>query len=225
MARVLIWYTEQLKRHPFLANGLTSGVISGTADICAQVYRYRYVEHAKHEALVAAAAAEGKTVVPVMKSRANEPISESLRAVNLNRSAILTSYSLLIGVPFWLNVYKVADWLWGGRKLTIPLAMAKGFTTWWFGFLSTPLFFTYNTTMEAILLDGDTNIVAALSESVAKMRRELLTVCTYGLGFWSVHWIPMFYLLPPHYRLLYASNVTLVWSSIMSYILHKGSKH
>lgn len=49
-------------------------------------------------------------------------------------------------------------------------------------------------------------------------------VLRFGIVFWGVNWLPMFYYIPPHFRLLYSSCLQVVWSGIMSYMLHRGEK-
>lgn len=46
----------------------------------------------------------------------------------------------------------------------------------------------------------------------------------YGIVFWGANWLPMFYYIPPHFRLLYSAVLQTVWSGIMSYVMHRGEK-
>ncbi|GET91767.1 hypothetical protein, conserved [Leishmania tarentolae] len=60
------------------------------------------------------------------------------------------------------------------------------------------------------------------------VRRKLIydfpDIMKYALVFWSINWLPMFYYIPGHFRLAYSSGVQVVWSGIMSYILHRSKK-
>ncbi|CBZ37170.1 hypothetical protein, conserved [Leishmania donovani] len=60
------------------------------------------------------------------------------------------------------------------------------------------------------------------------VRRKLIydfpDIMKYALAFWSLNWLPMFYYIPGHFRLAYSSGVQVVWSGIMSYILHRSKK-
>lgn len=57
-----------------------------------------------------------------------------------------------------------------------------------------------------------------------RVRYDFPDVLRYGLVFWGANWLPMFYYLPPHFRLLYSASLQVVWSGIMSYMLHRGEK-
>ena len=47
----------------------------------------------------------------------------------------------------------------------------------------------------------------------------------YSIAFWSIQWIPMFYVIPLHFRLVYASSLQIVWSGVASYVLHREDIH
>lgn len=57
-----------------------------------------------------------------------------------------------------------------------------------------------------------------------KLMYDFPDIMKYGLVFWSLNWLPMFYYIPGHFRLAYSSCVQLVWSGIMSHMLHRWKK-
>lgn len=59
---------------------------------------------------------------------------------------------------------------------------------------------------------------------VKRLTNDFPDVLKYGLFFWGVNWLPMFYYIPPHFRLLYSACLQVAWSGIMSYMLHRGEK-
>ncbi|KAG5493451.1 hypothetical protein JIQ42_01818 [Leishmania sp. Namibia] len=60
------------------------------------------------------------------------------------------------------------------------------------------------------------------------VKRKLLydfpDIMKYALAFWSLNWLPMFYYIPGHLRLAYSSGLQVVWSGIMSHVLHRWKK-
>ncbi|CAM40557.1 conserved hypothetical protein [Leishmania braziliensis MHOM/BR/75/M2904] len=60
------------------------------------------------------------------------------------------------------------------------------------------------------------------------VRRKLIydfpDIMKYALVFWSLNWLPMFYYIPGHFRLAYSSGLQVVWSGIMSHVLHRWKK-
>ena len=57
-----------------------------------------------------------------------------------------------------------------------------------------------------------------------KLIYDFPDIMKYGLLFWSVNWLPMFYYIPGHFRLAYSSVVQVAWSGIMSHLLHRWKK-
>ncbi|KPI82883.1 hypothetical protein ABL78_8105 [Leptomonas seymouri] len=57
-----------------------------------------------------------------------------------------------------------------------------------------------------------------------KLVYDFPDIMKYGLMFWSVNWLPMFYYIPGHFRLAYSSAVQVAWSGIMSHLLHRWKK-
>lgn len=54
-----------------------------------------------------------------------------------------------------------------------------------------------------------------------KLMYDFPDIMKYALSFWSLNWLPMFYYIPGHFRLAYSSGVQVVWSGIMSHMLHR----
>ncbi|KAK7197262.1 Mpv17 / PMP22 family [Novymonas esmeraldas] len=57
-----------------------------------------------------------------------------------------------------------------------------------------------------------------------KLIYDFPDIMKYALAFWSLNWLPMFYYIPGHFRLAYSSGVQVVWSGIMSHMLHRWKK-
>lgn len=157
--------------------------------------------------------------------------------VDFRRSLIFASFTALFGTPFWLKVYKHIDRMI--PKVTIKTAIQKGILSWFVANSTTPLFIAYITTLDrwCIRKEGfgeylrGPHYVAprkvlqrhdGLSAVMAKVRRDLPVMMSYSICFWSIQWIPMFYLLPPQFRLVYVSFLQIVWSGVTSYLLHRS---
>lgn len=59
---------------------------------------------------------------------------------------------------------------------------------------------------------------------IRKMSHDFPDIVAYGLLFWGCNWLPMFYYIPSHFRLVYSSVIQVVWSGIMSHLLHRDAK-
>jgi hypothetical protein len=57
-----------------------------------------------------------------------------------------------------------------------------------------------------------------------KLMNDFPDIMKYGLLFWSVNWLPMFYYIPGHFRLAYSSLLQVAWSGIMSHLVHRWRK-
>ncbi|EPY35114.1 hypothetical protein STCU_01243 [Strigomonas culicis] len=65
-------------------------------------------------------------------------------------------------------------------------------------------------------------VTCAKKDSIRKILVDLPDVMRYGFMFWSLNWLPLFYYVPGHFRLAYSQAVQVVWSGIMSHLLHRG---
>lgn len=54
-----------------------------------------------------------------------------------------------------------------------------------------------------------------------KLRHDFPAMFCYGFVFWGVNWLPMFYYIPSHLRLAYSAGMQVVWSGIMSQLMHR----
>ncbi|CCW63047.1 unnamed protein product [Phytomonas sp. EM1] len=52
--------------------------------------------------------------------------------------------------------------------------------------------------------------------------KDFIDITRYGLVFWGLNWLPLFYYIPCHFRIAYASCAQLIWSGIMSFIFYRG---
>ena len=205
------WYNARLKSHPLITNMFTSATIAGCGDVCAQTVFRRYLYN--------------ESDVPRKPATETHPLVFDLERtgmLDLRRSLIFMSFSFLLGTPLWSTMYGQLDKRIPGRSLTV--AFKKGMGTWGFGFLTSPIFISYITSVETIVFEQKT-VAEAMTKVgdklVAKISSDLPLLQGYGLMYWSIHWIPLFYLLPPHVRLLYSSFCQVGWSTISSWIVHR----
>lgn len=185
------WYSYQLKARPLLANCFSSCLIAGVGDQLAQHGRNWYNEK---------------------KGLAKR------QEVSWRRTAVLSSFSLMIGTPFMLQVFRAAERLL--RPGGIFAACKKGFFVWWLGFGTSPFFISYLTALEICWIDGTPDSSLIKRAIRRKLGHDLPIIAKYSMAYWSIHWIPQFYYLPLHYRMLYGSFAQVIWSAVSSYILH-----
>lgn len=214
MAAFVRWYLEKLKTRPLLANACTGSTLNGVGDIIAQRTQYMMTHQDAKDT--------GVIVEGSIMHVDGEPWHRVCH-VDLRRTLLMMSFSCFVGTPMALQIYKVGDYFF--KTKSIVNAIKQGFfTTMTFG-LTTPVFFAYCTVAgNLVLRRHETSSFTAydhLRSAVTKVERDFLSTLRYMLAFWSVHWIPLFYLLPKHVRLLYSSCVTIGWSSIMSWIQHR----
>ncbi|KAG5469288.1 hypothetical protein LSCM1_02503 [Leishmania martiniquensis] len=79
-----------------------------------------------------------------------------------------------------------------------------------------------------IVDNHDFNVHEYLTCVSLDVKRKLVydfpDIMKYALVFWSLNWLPMFYYIPGHFRLAYSSGLQVIWSGIMSHILHRWKK-
>jgi len=139
--------------------------------------------------------------------------------IDIRRAAIQWSFSTFVGTPFFVNVYHRLDKLMPTKSITN--AIKKGFATWFVANLTAPFFFTYATTASNLVLYNKTlSLQEHWSAAKNKVMNEMPRTAVLSLMFWSPNWIPLFYLMPQHLRILYASCINVVWQAIMSSIQH-----
>ncbi|KAG5494990.1 hypothetical protein JKF63_02042 [Porcisia hertigi] len=54
-----------------------------------------------------------------------------------------------------------------------------------------------------------------------KLMYDFPDIMKYALVFWSFNWLPLFYYIPGHFRLAYSSSLQVIWSGVMSHMLHR----
>lgn len=57
---------------------------------------------------------------------------------------------------------------------------------------------------------------------VHKLTHDFPDIARYGFLFWGCNWLPLFYYIPPHFRLCYGACLQVVWSGIMSHLMHRN---
>jgi hypothetical protein len=213
LKRALGWVEGQLKTRPFVFNCASAGTITCLGDIIAQNGELNGITAPLPGANAAAAAA---------------PSAAPTDALACYRS---TTYewrrTLLIGgfvaatTPFWLGLYKVGDRLFQG-KASMLRACQQGFFTWCCGTCFTPVFVAYMTVSSAVVIHNVRDAAFLRRCVEERLRKNYLTHAAVAFCFWSVQWIPIFYWMPPHLRLLYVSTLQVFWNSIVSYIQHRN---
>lgn len=218
--------------------------------------------------------------------------------IDLRRSFIFCSFTLVFGVPFFLESYRRLDKLIPSHRITKKAAICKGLLSWIIAQFTNPIFLTYVTAMDHFFIfrdgrDGRRRVeevsagskcmntikhVVRAGESTAdtkplvlfswtgqrqretrvlldatdyrmgnhyryvenksfniqeytncvymdskrKLINDFPDILRYGIVFWGVNWLPMFYYIPSHFRLAYSAGVQVVWSGIMSHLLHRN---
>lgn len=216
----MLWsrYQQSLLQRPYLTNAATGSTIAIFGDVMAQTKFKDW----SGEARQTRSGLSSSSALVITSSSTNGGTPRDPAVIDLRRSLIFASFTMCFGTPFWLRVYKVLDRM--VPHVTPVTAIKKGMISWVVANSTTPLFIAYVTTMDRLFIkkhhgasNGD-GVVAVW----AKIRRDLPVMMSYSICFWSIQWIPMFYLLPPHFRLVYVSFLQIVWSGITSYLLHRS---
>lgn len=166
----------------------------------------------------------------------------SATVLDLRRSFIFASFTVVFGTPLWLRLYKGLDKLI--PAVTIKSSIQKGMMSWIFANSTMPFFIAYLTVLDQWVVhrkypwartsaspndaagavatsSTNHNASGVVSVVLAKVLKDMPVMMSYSICFWSIQWIPMFYLMPPHFRLVYGSMLQIVWSGITSYLLHR----
>ena len=218
------WVEGQLKVRPVAFNMASAGSITCLGDIIAQNFELRGYT----APLPATPGTSGASGAAAVEAGAPPPSSSASSALPSYRSAqyewrrtILIGSFIAATTPLWLMVYKVGDRLCQGNR-SILRACGQGLFTWSAGTAFSPIFVTYMTVSSAVVIHKvrDAPLLVACVEE--RLRKNYFTHAAAALCFWSVHWIPLFYLLPPHFRILYASTLQVFWNTIVSFIQHRN---
>ena len=201
-----------LKERPVATNAITSGCIVAFGDFLAQK---------SEQARQRAADAAGETAdEETLKRRAARPIANYRSdTYDVRRGLVFASFTLLV-TPAWIQIYKVGDRYIGGSK-SIARAIGQGFFTWCVATASNPFFIFYVTAGTSVAIHGLRTWDAVWQTYVERMQRNFMTHVTASLAFWGSQWVLLFYYLPPHLRILYASSLQIVWNGVVSYIQHR----
>jgi hypothetical protein len=222
-ARWMDWYLGNLVKKPFLTNSITSGTIAIFGDGLCQAYQKRQDELESRRRDGVSGLSSSSSLNQTESGTMRRPGPFEFGYVDVRRSFIMWSFAVFIGTPFWVLVYRNID-KWFPRKTKIE-AVKKGLTTWSIASSTAPFFFTYATIMSNLLLHEERRATFTAWDHLAfaanKVRTELPKTVCMSLCFWCPHWIPLFYLLPPHFRVLYASCVNIGWQALLSFIQHR----
>eukprot|EP00758_Cryptobia_borreli_P019493 Tbor_TRINITY_DN8560_c0_g1::TRINITY_DN8560_c0_g1_i1::g.18090::m.18090/K13348/MPV17; protein Mpv17 len=208
------WYNLKLKTHALITNMCTSATIAGCGDLSAQTILRNYT--IGDPAACPRITTQAERDHPLVFER------ETTGKVDLRRTMIIMMFSFLVGTPMWSFMYGRLDKVF--PKRSIAVALKKGVCTWGFGFITSTLLIVYIKAMTSLILENQTTTKAIQiikAEVGAKMMSDMPLLQGYGLMYWSLHWIPLFYLLPHHIRLVYASLCQVGWSTIASWIVNE----
>jgi hypothetical protein len=216
-----------LRERPFLANSISGSIIAGLGDCLAQTYFKEWATRPPPPVLVidTSRSMSREEVADQMAQRDKEFIQFRrqmfIAEYDVRRSLVFASFTVFFGTPFWLLVYKKIDARFP-KQPTPLIAIKKGIITWVLANSTTPLFITYLTAMDALVIKKKSQdaLFEALQKVPAKIATNWPVMMKYSICFWSVQWLPLFYYLKPEFRLLYVSFLQIVWSCITSYVLH-----
>lgn len=243
--------SQALKSHPLRTNIILTTCIGFTGDVICQIiyepligirrtefyesqkFRSRFVRRVRSPAL----AGRGRNA------------EEEMVYLDLRRSLIFCSFSCCFSVPYFLWVYKQLDRFYPQAEVTKKKAIYKGFLSYIAANLTTPLYMAHVTSLDRLLIsregrDGRRRVwhadgsfstkevsdqtfnrkeyaMCVKKDWLKRVRYDFPDVLRYGIFFWGVNWLPMFYYIPPHFRLLYSASLQVVWSGVMSFLLHR----
>lgn len=227
-------YQWRLVHRPYATNALTASTIAFFGDIMAQtIFRDISGQPRVSRCYLEEHHIPTNSRLQLFSGGATDSV------LDLRRSFIFASFTVVFGTPFWLRIYKSMD---KAIPLVTPLtAIQKGMMSWVAANTTTPFFIAYLTVLDRWVIHkkppqwrrgGDVSDGSAPGPDGAptqlltvvrdKVVRDMPVMMSYSICFWSVQWIPMFYLLPPHFRLVYGSMLQIAWSGITSYLLHRS---
>jgi len=228
----MIWerYEQCLIHRPYLTNAMTSSTIAIFGDCMAQT-KFKDLSGVPRHTADDIPSRSRYFFVRRAPRRDRGEVQDTI--VDLRRSMIFAGFTVCFGTPFWLRVYKFLDRV--VPRATPWTAIKKGIVSWTIANSTTPIFIAYVTSMDRWFIqrmppwqrtsggDGSSSGDHGTLHAVfAKIRKDLPVMMSYSICFWSIQWIPMFYLLPSHVRLVYVSFLQIVWSGITSYLLHRS---
>lgn len=199
-------YDGFLKQHPVVGNACSSGSIVALGDYIAQ-----YMERQK---LVPQTAPGDDT------DHSDRPI-HSYRSDHYEwRRTIVMSSFIMLCTPMWLQIYKLGDRVIKGDP-SVSRAMRQGLFTWCIGSAVNPLAIGYITLTSAYWIHGVRSYEGLERSVMERLQHNYFTHIGTALCFWSTQWPILFYYLPKHLRMFYASWLSMMWNGIVSYIQHR----
>ncbi|ORC90473.1 uncharacterized protein TM35_000082710 [Trypanosoma theileri] len=228
-----------LRKHPWRTNAAIGSSIGFCADVMVQCVFGR-PPPPSDSPLVIKCPGFLHFLISKLKGVDNAPVPW----IDLRRSFIFSSFTVAFNTYFFLSVYRRLDILYPPANVTRRIALVKGFMSWIAANLTTPLYMFYVTVLSHYFINrtgrryvdvvGGGEVGWSLDypyfrEEVGKqlwrqLRKDWPDMTLYSLAFWSVNWLPMFYYIPPHFRYVYGSLLQVVWSFIMSHLMHRNVK-
>lgn len=204
------------------SNTVSTMALLGTGDVIAQFIEFKLKQNAASKSMNVVNAnknvlmnkpiiKDGVLVKPAQKYQQVGKIAQSkysfLDTMDLSRSAKIALIGLIMG-PFGHFWYKILDSKMPSRALgmvALKVAMDQ--------IISAPLLNVFYI-MGSNLLDGK-----KLDKCIEIFKEKFLEIYAYDCSMWPAVQVLNFYLVPTAYRLLYVNAVSLVWNSILSFIL------
>lgn len=167
-----------------------------------------------------------RTVVTSSSSAAPAALSSRYHSecYDVRRSVILSIMGCAFA-PFMVRMTKFTDRFFPTKSYLN--AAKQGFCIWALVAAVNPFLITYITVANNAWIHGIHDRQQLQDRVVERLQRNYIFHNAVGLCFWSTFaWLPMFYYLPvyqlSHFRVLYSSCLSLIWSSVASYIQHRG---
>ncbi|RNF04472.1 hypothetical protein TraAM80_05119 [Trypanosoma rangeli] len=165
----------------------------------------------------------------------------SAPVIDLRRSFIFCSFTIVFNTFFFLSLYRRLDALYPPASVTRGQALLKGFLSWVAANTTTPLYFSYVATLSHYFIyhTGRHCLCAAEGDNFGwhvdfpvfwkgvkkqihrQLREDWPDTIKYGFVFWGANWMPMFYYISPHFRYVYTSCLQVAWGAIMSHLMHR----
>ncbi|KAH9578205.1 Mpv17/PMP22 [Trypanosoma melophagium] len=228
-----------LRRYPWCSNAVIGTSIGFSADVMVQCVFGRSPPNTDSPLVI-----KCPRVVHFLIAKVKGVDDAPVAWIDLRRSFIFSSFTVVFNTYFFLSVYRRLDILFPPATVTRRISLVKGFMSWIAANLTTPLYLFYVTVLSHYFINhtgrrcvdviegGKVGWVLdypCFCDEVGKqlrrqLRKDWPDMVLYSLAFWSVNWMPMFYYLPPHFRYVYGSLLQVVWSFIMSHLMHRNVK-
>ncbi|EKG04106.1 hypothetical protein TCSYLVIO_004833 [Trypanosoma cruzi] len=233
-----------LRESPWRSNVCIGTTIGCSADIITQVLvrnscarRDRFLSQDDSPLLVRCPDFIHRLLTRLRFEKDNTPAP----VIDLRRSFIFCSFTVVFNTFFFLSLYRRLDALFPPAAITRCRSLLKGFLSWIAANATTPLYLSYVATLSHYFIyrtgrrqlcateDGDfgwTLDIPIFLEGVEKqldrqLREDWPDMIQYSLIFWGVNWIPLFYYIPSHFRYVYSSFLQVAWCAIMSHLMHR----